>query len=209
MASLSIIDTHDFNYQLYADDPQIFPLYFRPISYYLLNILSGKSTKIDLFHFLLLWKLIRKEDREGNFSMPLILKSNGPSLRADKTWTQSQDVSPRFASDQPCNLGPASHLPRLHVPHLYLKARVRQSPRSHQSQQALTRRWSFICSCTHCHYLLKGMEKDSCNFLERATGSNFMSWGLNSQPPWWEHSFLFWLYQMLISLPFPSLQHPE
>ena len=49
----------------------------------------------------------------------------------------------------------------------------------------------------------------SSDFLEGATGSNFLIWRLNSWPWWWEHSFLFWLYQTLISLPFPSLQHLE
>lgn len=83
-------------------------------SCYVLGILNFISYCMWLFfHFLLLWKAIWEEGREGDFSMFLTHKSNRPSLGTDKSLIRSQDCSPRFVSIQPHDLGLAPCLPSL------------------------------------------------------------------------------------------------
>ena len=53
MAFLFSINTHDFTYHLYGDNPkfstQTFPLYSKPTSSYLLDILNEKTTSIFIY----------------------------------------------------------------------------------------------------------------------------------------------------------------
>lgn len=98
------------------------------------------------FHFLLLWKAIW-EEAAGGFSMFLIHKSNRPSLGTDKSRIRSQDCSPRFVSVCPAPRLWTGPLPPWASRSTSLRAG--RSPWPHQSQHALTRRLSFVCSCTH------------------------------------------------------------
>lgn len=155
---------------------------------------------VTFFSIFFYYRKLSGKRAEGVISLFLIHKSNRPSLGTYKSLIWSQDCSPRLVSVQPHDLGLAPCLPGPHVPHLWERddphGLTRASMPWPENQASRAPIPTALPSELH--------GEGSDDFLEGATGHHFLTWGLNSWPRWWDHSFLFCPCQLFssVSLPF-------